>query len=123
MGEGNTEAGFKQAKSIFERPFYGTRKAGAGVPYGRPGAPYGAAGLPYHGSELPYGAHEPRADGGESHVPIVAAGGEYVIHPRDVLRIGDGDLDSGHRALDSFVLKMRGKTIKTLKNLPGPKRD
>lgn len=123
MGEGNTEAGFKQAKSIFEQPFYGTKKAGAGAPYGRSGAPYGGAGMPYHGGEMPYGAHKPKADGGAAQVPIVAAGGEYVIHPRSVLRIGDGDLDNGHRALDAFVLKMRGKTIKTLKSLPGPKRD
>ena len=123
MGEGNTEAGFKQAQSIFGRPFYSTKKAGAGLPYGRSGAPYGVAGMPYHGSGMPYGAHEPKAYGGAAQVPIVAAGGEYVIHPRDVLRIGDGNLDNGHRALDAFVLKMRKQTIKTLKNLPGPKRD
>ena len=59
----------------------------------------------------------------ESAVPIVAAGGEYVIPPEDVLHIGSGDLDHGHKILDSFVKKMRQKTIKTLQNLPGPKRD
>ena len=56
-------------------------------------------------------------------MPIVAAGGEYVIHPRDVIRIGNGDLDRGHRELDKFVKKMRRKTIKTLQKLPGPKKD
>ena len=90
---------------------------------GRSGAPYGVAGMPYHASEMSYGAQAPKARGGMAEVPIVAAGGEYVIHPRSVLRIGDGDLDNGHRALDAFVLKMRKQTIKTLKNLPGPKRD
>lgn len=56
-------------------------------------------------------------------VPIVAAGGEYVIHPENVSGLAKGDLDHGHRILDSFVKKMRTKTVATLKALPGPKRD
>lgn len=56
-------------------------------------------------------------------VPIVAAGGEYVITPQEVEAIGQGDLDRGHKALDSFIKKMRAKTVQTLKNLPGPKKD
>jgi hypothetical protein len=106
MGEGNTMAGFKVAKDIFSQPFYGS------------GAPYGATGLPY-------GASSPRkAEGGEvDTVPIVAAGGEYVIHPKDVVHIGNGSLDDGHKILDHFVLQMRKKTVNTLKNLPGPKKN
>ena len=56
-------------------------------------------------------------------VEIVAAGGEYVITPENVERIGGGDMDSGHRNLDDFVKDYRSKTIKTLQKLPGPKRD
>lgn len=63
------------------------------------------------------------AGGAATGVPIVAAGGEYVIPPEDVLHIGGGDLDHGHKILDSFVKKMRQKTIKTLQSLPGPKKD
>jgi hypothetical protein len=64
------------------------------------------------------------ADGGATDgVPIVAAGGEYVIPPEDVVHIGGGDMDHGHKVLDAFVKKMRQKTIKTLQGLPGPKRD
>lgn len=64
------------------------------------------------------------ADGGATDgVPIVAAGGEYVIPPEDVVHIGGGDLDHGHKVLDAFVKKMRQKTIKTLQGLPGPKKD
>ncbi len=62
-----------------------------------------------------------RSDG--EAVPIVAAGGEYVIHPENVANLAKGDLDHGHRILDSFVKKMRAKTVATLKALPGPKRD
>jgi hypothetical protein len=106
MGEGNTMAGFKVAKNIFSQPFYGS------------GTPYSASGLPY-GAPAPH-----KAEGGEVNtVPIVAAGGEYVIHPRDVVKIGNGSLDDGHKTLDHFVLQMRKKTVKTLKSLPGPKKN
>lgn len=64
------------------------------------------------------------ASGGATEgVPIIAAGGEYVIPPEDVVHIGGGDLDHGHKVLDAFVKKMRQKTIKTLQSLPGPKKD
>jgi len=73
----------------------------------------------------PQGIPLARAKGGETGeiVPIIAAGGEYVIHPDDVTRIGNGTLDEGHKILDSFVKKMRAKTVQTLKNLPGPAKD
>lgn len=104
MGEGNSMAGFKVAKDIFSQPFYGTAGPGAGLPYS--------------------GSAPHKAEGGEvGTVPIVAAGGEYVIPPEDVVHLGGGDLDHGHKILDEFVKKFRAKTIKTLKKLPGPKKD
>jgi hypothetical protein len=71
-------------------------------------------------------APQARARGGrgtETQVPIVAAGGEYVIPPEVVTAIGDGDIDLGHKELDSFVTTMRKKLIDTLKKLPGPKKN
>jgi len=66
----------------------------------------------------------PKATGGGiSTVPIVAAGGEYVVTPHEVVWAGDGDMDRGHAVLDDFVTGMRAKTIKTLKALPGPKKN
>jgi len=56
-------------------------------------------------------------------VPIVAAGGEYVISPEVVANMGNGDMNVGHGELDAFVTKMRAKTVDTLKKLPGPKQD
>lgn len=56
-------------------------------------------------------------------VPIVAAGGEYVIPPIAVVHFGGGEMDRGHKALDEWVKSERAKTIKTLKQLPGPKKD
>jgi len=108
MGEGNTMAGFKHMRRIFG------------------GTPYGQGSRPYSGPKTPYGEPLPgRAAGGEHEgsVPIVAAGGEYVLSPEQVKIAGEGDLDLGHRVLDEFVKRYRAQTIKTLKNLPGPKRD
>jgi len=56
-------------------------------------------------------------------VPIVAAGGEYVLSPDEVMWAGGGDLDRGHRGLDNFVNGTRAELIKTLQKLPGPKKD
>lgn len=61
--------------------------------------------------------------GEEPATEIVAAGGEYVISPQTVLRVGGGEISKGHRNLDGFVTGYRAKTVKTLQKLPGPKRD
>jgi 8-oxo-dGTP pyrophosphatase MutT (NUDIX family) len=63
------------------------------------------------------------AGGAASGVPIVAAGGEWVISPRQVARVGGGDIDAGHRVLDDFVRQVRKELIGTLQKLPGPSRD
>jgi len=105
MGEGNTMAGFKVANTIFSK-----------LPY--------MGGLPGEDAQLGIPAKGKAAGGGiEEAVPIVAAGGEYVVSPDEVRRIGEGDLDRGHQELDLFIKLMREKTIKTLKTLPGPKKD
>jgi len=61
--------------------------------------------------------------GDDTPVEIVAAGGEYVISPASVARIGGNDIDRGHATLDEFIKKYRAKTVETLKKLPGPKKD
>jgi len=114
-GEGNTINGFKNLESVFGFMGGSPYHQGA-MPFGQGSGMYGGAGE-YH-----------KAHGGEVHqhdipVPIVAAGGEYVIHPHAVKRIGGGDMDHGHKVLDEFVLKSRKKTVKTLNKLPPPKKD
>jgi hypothetical protein len=114
MGEGNTMAGFRVANTIFtELPYM------KGMPGGVPDP---TKGMP--GADAELGLPAKKAMGGPSEgVPIVAAGGEYVIHPDHVTQIGGGDMDRGHHELDKFVKKMRRKTVMTLRNLPGPKKD
>ena len=94
LGEGNTMAGFRAVKHMFRAAPKGSYAEG-----GITGAPVG----------------EP--------VPIVAAGGEYVLSPDEVVWAGGGDIDVGHRALDKWVTDTRKELIKTLKELPGPKKD
>jgi hypothetical protein len=62
-----------------------------------------------------------RAKGGA--VPVITAGGEFIISPKDVRRIGGGDLEHGHKVLDHFVLQQRQKHIETLKGLEAPAQD
>jgi hypothetical protein len=126
-GEGNTSAGFKVMRRLFGGAPYGHK----GGPYGQSGAPYNQTGGPYGQSSGPYG--EPlqnqsrggRATDGERDkgVPIVAAGGEYVLSPDQVRAAGKGDPDLGCRVLDEFVKRSRAKHIKTLRGLPGPAKD
>jgi hypothetical protein len=97
LGEGNTINGFKRIRRMF-----------AGTPYGEGETPYGQG----------------KAHGGEvSGVPVVVAGGEYVLKPIEVKFAGDGDIKRGHRVLDDFVKEYRAKTVKTLQKLPGPKKN
>lgn len=56
-------------------------------------------------------------------VDIMAAGGEHVIPPEMVRRIGLGNLERGHAILDEFVKEVRKRNIKDLSKLPGPVRD
>jgi hypothetical protein len=122
MGEGNTMAGFKVARRIFD----GMPYSGGKSPYGQSGMPYGGGKAPYSSAGMPYAAAHGGEIDGTTHdqgVPVVVAGGEYVIHPDIVRSLADGDLDEGHKTLDHFVTKQRARTVKTLKALPGPKRD
>jgi hypothetical protein len=102
MGEGNTIAGFKHMR----RMFGGNPYNGGSAPYNQTGGPYGMA------------------RGGKTEgVPIVAAGGEYVLDPDQVRQAGGGDIDMGHKVLDEFVVRMRKELVKTLRKLPGPQKN
>jgi hypothetical protein len=93
LGEGNTEAG----KAVVNRLLASYAKNA-----GSPQSDFAA----------------PRAD-----IPIIAAGGEYVVHPSHVMAIGGGNLTKGHDLLDGFVKEIRKRHIKTLRGLPEPKTD
>lgn len=112
FGEGNTMAGYRVAKHMFE----GAKRHFGGLPYAGDNGPYGQSGGPY-------GMADGGSADGDQLVPVAVAGGEHVLSPEEVRWAGMGDMDAGHTALDDFVLRQRAKHIKTLRGLPGPTRE
>lgn len=109
MGQGNTVAGLSLASSMFGGGPYGTS---AGRIARGPGAPKPPRmrGLADGGSpDLDYG--QP--------VDVDISGGEYVIPPQAIID-RYGDLDTGHKILDAWVIAARKKEVDTLKRLPPP---
>lgn len=53
-------------------------------------------------------------------VPIIAAGGEYVVGPEHVARMGNGNMKNGHNRLRDFVKQLRSANVKRLSKLPPP---
>lgn len=120
IGEGNTMAGSQILGKMFKIGPYGSGMTGK-ISGGKPSAGK------FDWMKTPRPPRT-RADGGEveqtenDDIPIIAAGGEYVIHPEHVAEIGHGDMKAGHRVLDAFVLSTRKRHIETLKKLKPPKR-
>jgi hypothetical protein len=53
-------------------------------------------------------------------VPILAAGGEFIVAPHYVARFGNGDTSEGHKWFDKFVVEQRKKIVDTMKGLKPP---
>lgn len=89
--------------------------------------PYGVTGGARRGSmgppRPPAPLKESRGGRAKDHggtVPIVVAGGEFLIHPQTIIK-KFGSLEKGHSTLDRFVVNTRKETAKTMLKLPGPK--
>lgn len=76
-----------------------------------------------------FNAHHQRGASNAPHlgksetIPIIAAGGEYVVHPWAVASIGGGDVKKGHKVLDEMVVSRRKAASKQTMKLPPPKVD
>lgn len=106
LGQGNSLAGAKALDVALKSAPYGASMPTATHVGHRMGPPHMGFG---------------RAEGGETRtVPIVAAGGEYIVSPEQVRAIGHGDIKRGHDILDAFVKHIRTRTIKDLKGLKQP---
>jgi hypothetical protein len=73
----------------------------------------------------PDGPYAPKIKGKIKHekdeaVPVLTAGGEFVIAPEYVRMVGKGNISLGHKILDEFQKRVRQDHIKTLQSLPGP---
>lgn len=115
LGQGNTDAGGEILHNMFTSGPQGMK------PMKRAGGSRRVTARLPKGAKISVG----KADGGSVNqtIPIIAAGGEWIVPPEAVLQQGDGDIERGHRVLDAFVKHIRSEHIKTLKKLPGPVRD
>lgn len=139
LNEGNTLGGAAVLdKMLYSEP-YGIRPAQhrghSTIPH--PPAPaHFAKGGSTKANVIPFPStlHDPH-EGKPGTVPIIAAGGEYIVPPDVVAyhsHLGMGDphnpnpqhkkaaLKRGHTILDAFVKHIRAKTVKEMKALPGP---
>lgn len=114
LGQGNTQAGFATLGRMFGKPM--------AIPHGHPPPPPRFAPMKMAGFGKRSDEGGSRGDEAGGSVPIVVAGGEFVIPPDKVAEIDGGDLKRGHEVLDHWVKTNREKHIKTLKGLPPPAR-
>jgi hypothetical protein len=132
LGENNTDAGMARASHMFGT----TGPFGSNLPKvvhgrGAPSAPP-VPRPPVLSRSLSHTTRSVFSRGGggnyqggvqgndDEPVDIMAAGGEFVIHPAVVREIGNGNLDHGHQILDRWVMQERKKHQKTLAGLPPP---
>lgn len=122
LGDGNTEAGFKILEKMFpDSRANRARGGGLGSAGHMPkmgGAPKGVKMPHIPGMTMPHipGAH--MSTGGD--VGCRLSDGEFVVSPPGVAKVGNGNMDRGHRGLDAFILHVRKMDIERRKHLPGP---
>lgn len=61
-----------------------------------------------------------RNGGAPKPVPCKLSDGEWILSSADVTRIGNGDIERGHRAIDAWVMLVRKHHIEKLSRLPPP---
>ena len=109
LGEGNTLAGARVLTQALDMGPYGTP-----MPRGRMGR-----GIPRPDVVRP--PPQGQSTGGRTHkVPIAAAGGEFIVPPEVVHRVGGGDVDRGHKVLHHFVVASRARIIAEMQKLKEP---
>lgn len=123
IGQGNSMAGAAALNGMFGQAPYGAKVGGGPKSMPRPnfGKPMRMP-MPMQRLRMPRPAAEGGAEEGSDHVPIIAAGGEYIIAPEVVRKIGGGDMKHGHAILDELVLHLRKKTIHEMRRLKPPKK-
>lgn len=119
MAQGNTLAGFAALDKMFGQGPYGMKLRAPGGP---PRVNFGKmASMPR--IPTPRMAEAGGEMGEESdEVPIITAGGEYVVSPEAVRKIGGGNIKHGHEILDQLVMQIRRQTIIDMRKEKPPKK-
>jgi len=139
LGEGNSLAGAKVWDTIHRSMPFGIAPPPAHRGRGPPAPPHGLQ-PPGEGgvSEPPIkpglaSGGKAEKEGEDHDVPVVTADGEVLLSPDDVRLIGRAYSDPtkhkndkamlahGQSVLDEFVREVRGRVIKHLASLPGPR--
>ncbi len=120
LGQDNTIAGLSVLDKMFKSNAPPARKMRAGRGIRRRRADGGGLEEMPLDQQMGGAGWEGDAGAGEDAVPIVVAGGEYILTPEQVAQIGEGDIRRGHEVLDAWVKRGRKDHIRTLQKLPGP---
>lgn len=115
IGQGNTMAGARQLHEIFTGAPYG-----AAVP--KMGGHSGAPRPPAAPKFAKGGKADDDGGAGRAPVPILGAGGEYIVHPKHIAA-KFGSVAKGHKILDKWVVQERERIAKEMLKLPGPVKD
>lgn len=108
----------QQMRQAFSPVHQAFQQAGFGNFRGFGGAPWMRRA---DGGEVLQDIGEPVSEpSGDEEVPIIVAGGEYILNPEQVMEVGGGDIKRGHEILDAWVKRQRKSQISTLRKLPGP---
>lgn len=121
LGEGNSLSGARVMQGLLDSGPYGTRLPRAGGRNTIPRPPHLPSNLK-SGGTIPIFNPKERANGGANtgETPVDLSDGEFLIHPADVDRFGNGDRSRGHAFFDKWVVRKRKEHISKLKSLPGP---
>ena len=122
LGDGNSGAGLKHLGKMFPTPKLKAPKAAISKPphIAAPHLLVPKISMPKMNAPKAMGMPK-RADGGASRgVKCALSDGEFVVHPEHVARIGGGDAERGHRALDHWIVSKRKEDIERRKKLPPP---
>lgn len=127
VGQGNSEAG----QNIFKLMMAGMPKAHPGIGASLQHMPplqlhpkvmmKHAKETKQHGRGSETGGGREVDGGGSGLVPIIAAGGETVLSPEEIIN-KFGDLDHGHKILDLVIKKIRDAESERLKTAAPPKK-
>src|SRR5215472_3615185 len=118
LGQGNSLAGSRMWSLALGTGPYGTHlpqaSRGPGPPSHHPPSVPGEVMRAITGSRQ--GGREPHK------ASVLLAGGEMVVPPEVVNRLGGGDMQKGHKMMREAVKRVRDYNIKRLAELPPPKK-
>ncbi len=111
LGQGNTLAGARILSDAMNTGPYGTAI---------PRAHHMGPGPPHAPTSTRMPVYEGSRGGRAKTVPVLAAGGEFLVSPAQAAMIGGGNLKKGHEKLDKWVVERRKKHVKETAALPPP---